>query len=133
MEQFREILVQKKDTIIWNPNSAQKECKKGTNTDTWNRDIKHSACWSSVRSWLVKNIITFDFISWKKEYWELRCTKNFIIFYVFKETFHFFLRQTKKNAYHVDYIEIAQFKRNVSHRHLFITTRLAISDNWLTS
>jgi len=42
MEQFSGILVQEEETIIWNPNSAQEECDKGTKIDTWNRDMKHS-------------------------------------------------------------------------------------------
>lgn len=66
MEQIIGILVKEQETIIWNPNNAQKECEKGTNTDTWNRDMKHSACWSSIRSWRAENIVTFYPISWKK-------------------------------------------------------------------
>jgi len=66
MQQFNGILFQEEERIISNPNSAQKEYEKGTKIDTWNSDMKHSACWSSVRSWLAENIFTFDPISWKR-------------------------------------------------------------------
>jgi hypothetical protein len=67
----------------------------------------------------------------ENKYWTLLCQEETTKLHNFPRIhgkFFTLLYDTLKTACDVIYCEITQFKRNVSHRHLFITKRLAVPD-----